>query len=274
MSNNEKNKSDLYKLYLPRCPECDGILYIIINPFNFSINYICEKNNNHKKYHIYFKTFERFYLKEKILISCSKCHLNLENSQSFNCGICKKYYCCNCFIDDIQVNGHKNLIKNQINNRCLIHNNDFTEYCFNCKKNICIICARNCQYNNHIIKYFIDIMPSLQNIEKVKIKYNEKKIYLNSLIVKINLWQKEINKKIEELKQNLQDEISLLDKIYNFNHDVRNYAYFQNFNVLQNFINIKSNIIIFYLNFIQSLVLRSKLIYYLKYLIIWVRKRI
>ena len=95
MSSNEKNAN---KIFIPSCKECNGYINFTINPFNFSVEYKCEKNDSHNKRHIYFKTFERFYLKEKDLLTCSKCRLSLENSQYINCEICKQIYCVNCYI--------------------------------------------------------------------------------------------------------------------------------------------------------------------------------
>ena len=54
------------KFYYPFCrvPGCNGVLGIRINDNDFSLDYECDKNENHYGQNIYFKTFERFYLKE------------------------------------------------------------------------------------------------------------------------------------------------------------------------------------------------------------------
>ena len=57
--------SPLKKFYIPLCRECNDILNIKINPLNFSIEYECEFNDYHYDIDIFFKTFERFYLKEQ-----------------------------------------------------------------------------------------------------------------------------------------------------------------------------------------------------------------
>ena len=236
----DKNKSSI--IYYPFCKECNGFLNITIQPLNFSIEYECENNKNHKKSNIYFKNFERFYLKEKELIKCFKCHINLENSQFYNCEKCKNIYCGKCLLEDIKEPSHKHILNEKYHNRCLIHNNDFTEYCFNCKTNICIFCIKNGKHNNHNTQSFLNIMPSLINIENLKKKIKEKYHFTNDLIERINNWQQVINRKAEELKQNLKDEISLLEKIlFNFNNNFRNYSYFQNFNYIEKTIKNTSN---------------------------------
>ena len=95
-------KEEISKFYYPCCNEkdCDGILKIEINKKNFSINCICQKNSEHQKKNIYFKTFERFYLKEIKVKRCSKCGLNLENDLRYECKRCMKIYCGFCFVFD------------------------------------------------------------------------------------------------------------------------------------------------------------------------------
>ena len=59
------------------------------------------------------------------------------------------------------------------------------------------------------------------------------------MIRKIDEWNmKNNNSKVEELKQNLRDEISLLERIiFNFNKNFRNYTYFKNFRYINNYVN-------------------------------------
>jgi len=231
------------KIVIPTCQKCSGFLNIKIIPSNFSIEYECKNYNSHKDKNIYFKTFERFYLKENELKHCSNCEIILENSEFFECNICKKTYCSQCYIKDIQENGHKYKDNNYTNNRCQIHNNDKTEYCFNCNKNICISCSMNDdEHKNHRVIYYHNCMPSDKEIESLKIKIKEKSTFYEILIKKIDEWNKKMTQKIEELKQNLRDEISLLKKIvFNFNSNFRNYTYFEIFNYINNSINNTTN---------------------------------
>lgn len=64
----DNNKPNLEKYIIPICQKkgCDGILKIELNEKESNINYICEKNNNHRG-ELYFKTFERFILKKNII---------------------------------------------------------------------------------------------------------------------------------------------------------------------------------------------------------------
>ena len=233
---------DSTKIVIPTCQKCNGFLNISINPLNFSVDYSCKYNNSHKDKNIYFKTFERFYLKENKLKQCSNCLNILENSEFFVCDICKKKYCCKCYIKDIQENGHKFKDNNYTSNRCSIHNNDLTEYCSNCNKNICISCSMSVEHKNHKIICFRNSMPSDKEIESLKIRIKEKSNFYEKLIKKIDEWNRKITQKIKELKQNLKDEISLLEKIiFNFNNNFRDYTYFENFKYINNNINSTTN---------------------------------
>ena len=234
--------NNLLKIVIPTCQKCSGILNIKINPLNFSIEYDCENNESHKDKNIYFKSFERFYLKEKGLKQCSNCLIILENSEFFECYICKKKYCCRCYIKDVQENGHKCKDNNYTNNRCPIHYNDLTEYCYNCNKNICISCTMSDDNKNHKIICFHNCIPSVADIKNLKVRIKEKSLFHENLIKKIDEWKRKMNQKIEELKQNLRDEISLLEKIiFNFNNNFRNYSYFENFKYINNNINSTTN---------------------------------
>ena len=66
------------KFYYPICPEnnCNGVLLIKYINDNFSLDYECENNKSHQGKNIYFKTFERFYLKGREIIYCIKCLSN------------------------------------------------------------------------------------------------------------------------------------------------------------------------------------------------------
>jgi len=228
-------------IVIPTCQKCSGFLNIKINHLNFSIEYACENDKLHKDKNIYFKTFERFYLKEHELKQCSNCQIILENSEFFECDICKKKYCCKCYIKDIQENGHKYKDNNYINNRCPIHFNDLTEYCFNCNKSICIYCM-NIEHKNHKVICFHNYLPSDIDIENLKKRIKEKSKFYEQLIQKIDEWNRKVNQKIEELKQNLKDEISLLERIiFNFNNNFRNYTYFKNFEYINNNISNSTN---------------------------------
>ena len=169
------------KFYYPSCREtgCDGLLKIKINN-NFSIDYECGKNKNHNGKNIFFKTFERFYLKEQTIDKCSRCQLKLESNSKYKCKICQNIYCSSCFIYDEHI---KNLISNLTikNQKCSIHKMRLTQFCIDCNKYICIYCKKDndeeISHKDHTIQNILDYMPSLNFIDNLKSKIKQKLKY-------------------------------------------------------------------------------------------------
>ena len=225
------------KIFLPKCKECEGFLAFTINPLNFTINAECEINKKHSYKNIFFKTFERFYLKEKEKFICSKCFKNLENTEIIKCEICNCIYCCQCYISDIQINGHKDITYIKNKNSCNKHFSSFIGYCFNCKENICINCIKKDDAHiNHRTKIFIEEIPNLKDIENLNQNLQKKKLYNNNIISKIDEWKIKILSKIEQLKQNLRDEISLFQKlINNYNYTFGNYSLNKSFKIINEY---------------------------------------
>ena len=221
------------KYYFPICREigCNGNLRLYINEYNFSIDYKCEKIKSHKGHNIFFKTFERFYLKEKEYERCSKCNLNIENSCIYKCKECEKIYCSLCFLNDYHIKRNfNNLITKS--NKCPIHQREFINYCVNCEKKFCIYCLKNNEKGNkeHNVKNILDHMPSLAQINSLKKKIKKKSEIFEKIINSINKWQNKLNKKLHKLKENLKNEIKILEKLFlNFNQDYVNHTYYSNF---------------------------------------------
>ena len=151
------------RIFIPLCKECKNVLNIEINPLNFSVEYKCEYNKNHNSSDsIYFKTFERFYLEEKILNNTIKSsnYNELEKNNSHDC--CGD-------------NGNNKSFNCLMNNKCFIHKYDFIAYCLDCKSNLFLYCIKeNNKHDSHEIKNYIELMPTLNEIENLKKKIEEK----------------------------------------------------------------------------------------------------
>ena len=222
--------------YIPVCIKqgCEGHLRITIDEEKFMINGICQKNKEHIFNNIYFETFERCYLKENKIQNCFKCSNNLENKYKFVCDECKNIYCQNCFISDIHIKKDIQKLK-FITNRCSNCQNELIKYCTDCGEKICLICSKknekNNPHENHNIINILDMIPSKNQINNLKEKIIKKSDDFYSMIRSLNEWQNELNKKIERIKQNLKNEISLIKKLFlNFNCEYMDYTYFTNFN--------------------------------------------
>ena len=222
------------KFYYPFCrnPGCDGVLKIKINRNNFSLDYECDKNKEHNGKNIYFKTFERFYLKEMIKDKCKRCNSFLENTIKYKCKSCENYYCSSCFIFHKHIKQNINNIK-IISTKCNNHNANIMHYCIKCKKYLCNYCLKNKNtHQEHITKNLYNLMPSKQTINKIKNRIKEYDEIMND----IDIWLKEFEQKIKRLKQNLKDEKELFQKlILNFNQSFINYSYFTNFSYLNKY---------------------------------------
>ena len=229
------------KFYYPCCKEigCDGVLKIKIND-DFSIAYECEKNDKHIKKKIYFKTFERFYLKEKLIDNCSKCNYNIEND-IYKCTKCKDIYCCYCFKSDEHIKKDYNYLS-IFNKKCLIHKRELIQYCLDCKKYLCVYCLKddgdeNNIHKEHYLICLIDLIPTQKEVNDLKYKIEQRARKYKELINSLDEWIKKLNNKIEELKNNLQYEIELMKKLfYNYNIYFLNYTYFKNFEYLVNYL--------------------------------------
>ena len=228
-------------VYYPKCycKECNGFLNLTINPNNFSISSKCQDNKTHDRSCIYFKTFKKYYLEKEENFSCINCS-NIEKNQIFQCLDCKKKnndsnYCAFCLFKDFEKNNHKNFIAYN-KNKCKIHNMYFSDYCKNCRKNICIECYKNSNHVDHDIFSYIKNVFNEHEILELEKQINEKSEKTINLIVKIEEWFREIKRKTYELIQNLKDELDLYKTILlNYNRDILNYRYVQNFIFFKNF---------------------------------------
>ena len=238
-----KEKKVLSKFYYPYCPYClnssnNQVLDIYFND-NFTIDVECIKDDNHNREKIYFNTFERFFIKEKEFDICSKCYENIEIDSKYICKECKKIYCNLCFISDEHIKRNINNLEIK-NNKCPKHQGDLIYFCFKCKELLCINCLKYNQdktHEEHNTINVIENMPSVNELENLLNKINEKEKEYEKLINLLDKWSKAILKKVEELKNNLKKEIELLRKLFkNFNIKFPSFSYGENFYNIKNYI--------------------------------------
>ena len=245
----EEGQKSVHKYFFPNCDKngCKGLLDLKFND-DFTLDFICDKNNCHKRSNIYFKTFERFYLKEKYIEICARCSTILDNA-SFKYINCGKLYCIKCFLNDAQLRQNYNdIIENSgLLEKCLIHNKELGQYCVDCKKYFCFYCLINNEYKDnhskeHKVVNLLNLIPSKNEIDNLKNKIKEKKNFYEDIIDSINEWQRTMRAKSNRLKQNLRDEICLLQKmIFNFNQFFLNNTYLSLFNNIKDYVNNNKN---------------------------------
>ena len=227
--------------YYPFCKEvnCGGVLQIKIND-NFSIDYECSKTPEHNKTNIYFKTFERFYLKEKQIDKHCKCN---EINIKYICKECDQIYCSSCAQTDIHIKKDKNNLK-KICKYCKKNIKNLVHYCSKCEKKfnkIYLMINKNQNQKEYKFEKILDYIPSKNKIDHILDKLKN----YDELIDIINNWQKTLIQKIEHLKENILNEKTLINKmILNFDKYFLDYSYYKNINYLYEYTNeIYSNLI-------------------------------
>ena len=237
LSNNEEyieikktgksNKKEF--IYIPVCNNCDEILEIKFNLNNFTIEYECSKNPNHKQSNIFFETFDNYYLKKKIFAQCSKCALYLDNDLEYVCKECKYIYCTDCFISDLHI---KNNLDNLTikSNKCKRHKEAMKNYyCTDCHENKCNFCI-NEVCKDHKVENIIYDIPSVNQVNSMNNIISEKVEYINNVLISIDKWEKKLKQKIEQLKNKLKKEIVIFEKMFlNHNRQYLNHTYHLNF---------------------------------------------
>ena len=180
----KEEENSIKTFYYPCCNifGCNGIPEIKFND-NFTIDIACE-NGKHKKKNIFFETFEKFYLKEKKFENCFNCNKNLDNDHKFVCKKCDHFYCISCFINDEHIKSNINNL-NIKNNKCQKHQRELINYCFDCKKSLCVYCIKQNENNphiNHLVNNIYDLIPTINQINNLKSKINQKKLLYEELI--------------------------------------------------------------------------------------------
>ena len=155
-----------------------------------------------------------------------------------------KIFCVDCIQEKFESINLDDADLNFKSNKCKFHNYNLNHYCIDCKKNICIFCIKEDEmgnHKNHNLKNLEDFIPTSKGIKNFQKKIKQKSEFYKELKNKINIWKNKIISKADQLIQNLEKEISILERIiFNFNSKFMNYTYYNNFHYLNNF--VKNNI--------------------------------
>ena len=90
----------------------------------------------------------------------------------------------------------------------------------------------------------INLIPSSDDIIKIKAKINKREEKYFELVKCLNEWKEKVIYKIENLKKNLKYEIELMKKMfYNYNTQFINYTYFFNFDYFTDYIEDRNSMI-------------------------------
>ena len=120
------------------------------------------------------------------------------------CTTCKNYYCLP-HAKNHSNDKHKLIKVNELNNKCIIHFEDFNRYCLDCKKHFCSKCI-NCGHNN--IKEITKANEDLEKLKQNKYNLETKKKEIEEMN---NIFEKK-KKKIDEIKIQLDKLVENLKK--------------------------------------------------------------
>ena len=91
--------------------------------------------------------------------------------------------------------------------KCKEHDEVISRYCNDCKKFICKKCLGNCKSKNHPITPLDKYKVNQKQLNYLIKSLIDKKKDINTLSELIEEWEKELNQKLEEMKQELENEI-------------------------------------------------------------------
>ena len=208
---NSENKTNQEEPIIYTCDKCPFTLLINFFEQNSEvyIYYTCQ-NNAYYFHEANVEKLDKFFQnkcdKNKLIFKCCKCNsnnnINNNNNNKFYCCFCDKIYCefhKKEHIKKEEKKDHVLLDINEINIKCVKHNEDLTFYDIKTKKNSCSDCCVNNESNYKKISEFDHI-----EISKYEKEINEKK----NLLSKIKKYCEEVNNKLimilNEFKNNCE----------------------------------------------------------------------
>ena len=215
------NTKDNKVNFITRCPECILIPSIKLKFDSNEIEYQCEnKHHNSLKYDKFINESKKHSLNN---IQCSKCNNKKSDDLSFfYCFKCKNFICGNC------INEHKKNNKEHIqfpienyDGCCKEHNNSYSDYCKDCRKNICSICQKN-----HLTHNILDLSNIIFD-EKDEIINEINKI--KDINNKINEIQNKINELFNKIKNNISNKVDFVNSLlytYQYQQKYNNLNYY------------------------------------------------
>ena len=258
---NSQNKNEQTQSKYIICPKCSGSCLMKIDDYKIKL-YDCK--NNHITQNILLEEFNNTQKINEEAIVCSECGQNKKESYGNNfyfCLTCNKNYCPLCSSSHNKI--HNSIINyDEKHFTCNIHNREsFISFCNDCKENLCFICDE--AHSNHNKVYLNSIIPKIDDIKKKIVKFKSKINKLKDTI-------QEIIEKMEKVYKSIELYYRINNDIVNqFNIKKRNYYDFQNINNIEknlelieidkiislnsSFVNIVKNINIIYSKITKNL---------------------
>ena len=214
----EKRKNVIIKSKNVICPECGEDIRIKIENYKIRL-YGCK--NGHEIKDIIIEEYENIQGIDISKIKCNKCENNKSNTYNnefYRCIKCKINICPIC---KSKHDKNHNIINYENKNYiCENHNEVLMKYCNDCKKNICISCSN--EHKSHKTIYYDNILPDIEKIrEEMKELKEEIEIFNKNI--------KNIIRKLNKVKENMEIYYKINEDIINNEIENRNYKILQNY---------------------------------------------
>ena len=249
---------ETFERFIYHCPDCYNLPLLKINSDLINATSTCDKNHKYENislYELYQKLIDSsINLDSKNLskIVCFKCKKTCEKKGSNEdlskildgfgyCHGCEKVICSSC----VKIHEENEKKKDPINHKlvpldkyinfCPLHRNQYSAYCFECKKNTCIKCTEHKQHKKY---HFDDYLLLDDDVKKYKKSLIDLRANCENLENQINSILDKIR---NDFHQNMQKHINVL--MFNeflldaYQTNQFNYFYLQN--VLNNFNNLE-----------------------------------
>ena len=216
-------KDNIIKLNEIICPKCNENILVKIEDYKINL-FDCK--NNHNIRNILLKEYDNISKIDISKIKCDICKIknksNTYNNIFYTCPNCCIYLCPLC--KENHNKNHKIINYEHKNYICNKHNEAFTKYCYECKKNICIRCEK--EHQNHKDIYYGKIIPDDNNNDELKKYIDELNDEINNIIGKLN-----------NIKDNIEIYYNICNNFIFYNNSNKSNENLQNINEFLNYNN-------------------------------------
>lgn len=147
----------------------------------------------------------------------------------------QRFFCVKCQKKHLkQKKNHSLILTTKLGVFCPFHNLSYTNYCFNCNKNICLKCVN--KHISHKIVTFSKIKPPQQEINQKKMDINRARTELKKVEMVFKDSINHIYNKFNKLIEHKLEELNFKENII-MTYEMRS----NNFNSINNFKNLNAN---------------------------------
>ena len=242
----EETETTIVKSKSIICPTCKENTKLKFNNYKITL-YDCK--NNHTINDLSYDEFEKSQNIDLSEIKCNKCNIknksNSFNNQFYKCWTCNFNLCPLCKSN--HDTKHIILDYDKCHYECGKHKDEkYTKYCKECKKNICMLCEKEVEHENHNNIYLGDLIPNKNELKNKMKAFNENlnkcNNNINEIINILNKVKSNINKYYEincDIINNYDENHRNYETLYNLKGIFNNDDIIKDINIINNEMNIK-----------------------------------